>query len=137
MKKYILSVGVIIIFSAYSWSDRSPAVKQSPVVNVTPAVPLTAGKFKDGSYIGPVTDAYYGNVQVKAVISGGKLADVVFLSYPSDRSTSQEINSQAMPLLIQEAVQAQSANVDGVSGATATSDAFVQSLGPALSAALN
>lgn len=95
------------------------------------------GLYADGSFVGSVADAYYGSVQVKAVISGGKIADVQFLQYPSDRSTSRYINGQAMPLLQQEAIQAQSAQVNGVSGATFTSQAFIQSLASALALARN
>jgi uncharacterized protein with FMN-binding domain len=72
---------------------------------------------------------------VRATISGGKLTDVQFLSYPNDRSTSRRINSVAMPYLTQEAIQAQSASVATVSGASDTSAAFRQSLGNALSQA--
>jgi uncharacterized protein with FMN-binding domain len=100
-------------------------------------VPVQTGKYRNGQYIGPVTDAYYGNVQVRATVSGGKIVAVDFLDYPQDRNTSRNINSQAMPYLKQEAIQAQSANVDIISGATATSEAFVISLGSALSQALN
>ena len=95
------------------------------------------GAYTDGSYTGTPTDAYYGTVQVKAVITNGQLADVQFMQYPSDRSTSRYINSQAMPLLTQEAIQAQNANVSGVSGATFTSQAFQQSLASALVLAKN
>lgn len=90
------------------------------------------GQYKDGSYTGSVADAFYGNVQVRVTVAGGKITDVTFLQHPSDRQTSQIINSQAMPMLSQEAIQAQSAQVDGVSGASATSQAFVQSLDSAL-----
>lgn len=98
---------------------------------------MQKGLYADGSYTGSVADAYYGSVQVKAVIRGGKIADVQFLQYPNDRSNSRYINDQAMPLLTQEAIQAQSAQVSGVSGATFTSDAFVQSLTSALALAKN
>ena len=91
--------------------------------------------YKDGTYTGSVADAYYGNVQVQATISGGKITDVTFLQYPNDNGTSMYINSQAMPLLKQEAIAAQSANVDGVSGASETSPAFQQSLASALNQA--
>ncbi len=93
------------------------------------------GLYADGSYTGSAADAYYGTVQVKAVIQGSKITDVVFLQYPNDRSNSISINSQAMPLLTQEAIQAQSAQVDGVSGATFTSGAFKESLAAALALA--
>lgn len=101
----------------------------------TPAPTARAGTYKDGTYTGPATDAFYGLVQVKATIANGKISDVQFLQYPNDRRTSVEINTQAMPYLKQEAIAAQSANVDIVSGATQTSEAFKQSLAGALSQA--
>lgn len=109
----------------------------SAIVTSSP-VPTTnsRGRYKDGTYTGIVADAFYGNVQVQVTISGGKITDVQFLQYPNDRQTSIEINSQAMPYLKQEAITAQSANVQGVSGATATSGAFVQSLDSALQQAI-
>jgi uncharacterized protein with FMN-binding domain len=76
-------------------------------------------------------------VQVQATIQGGKLTDVQFLEYPTDRRTSQEINNIAVPYLQQEALQAQSARVDIVSGATLTSEAFMMSLQNALDSAKN
>ena len=94
-------------------------------------------RYTDGTYTGSVADAFYGLVQVQASVSGGKLTDVTFLQYPSDRSTSRFINSQAMPMLTQEAIVAQSADVSGVSGATETSGAFRTSLAVALAAAKN
>ncbi len=80
-------------------------------------------------------DAYYGMVQVEAIVQGGKLTDVKFLQYPNSHSTSVYINEQAMPYLTQEAVAAQSANVNIISGATFTSEGFQQSLASALSQA--
>jgi uncharacterized protein with FMN-binding domain len=111
-----------------------PAPTPPPVP--TPA-PKPTGQYIDGSYTGSPADAYYGTVQIQAVVSGGKLVTVNFLQYPSDRRTSQYINGQAMPMLQSEAIQAQSANVSGVSGATDTSQAFIQSLSSALSQAKN
>jgi uncharacterized protein with FMN-binding domain len=95
------------------------------------------GQYKNGTYTGSVADAYYGNIQVQAVISGGKLSDVVILQYPSDRNRSIAINTQAMPYLKSEAIQAQSANVNIISGASDSSSAFIQSLGDALAQAVN
>jgi uncharacterized protein with FMN-binding domain len=71
-------------------------------------------------------------VQVEAIISNGQLTDFKILDYPSDRSTSRRISQIAIPYLMQEAVQAQSASVDLISGATYTSEAFIQSLQSAL-----
>ena len=91
--------------------------------------------YKDGTFTGITEDAYYGNVQVKTVISGGKITDVQFLNYPHDAARSLAINTFATPNLRQEAIQAQSASVDVVSGATDTSNAFMQSLVSALTQA--
>lgn len=115
-------------------STPAPAPKPTPTPVPTPA-PKPTGQYVDGTYTGPSVNAYYGYVQVQAVISSGRISNVTFLSYPSDRNTSRWINSQAMPLLTQEAVQVQNANVDGVSGASDTSAAFKQSLASALSQA--
>jgi uncharacterized protein with FMN-binding domain len=104
-----------------------------PSPTATPA-PVT-GQYKDGQYIGPRVDAFYGFVKVQADIQNGQIADVKFLEFPSDRRTSQRINAVAVPYLTNEAIQAQSANVDIISGATLTSEAFAQSLQAALQSA--
>jgi uncharacterized protein with FMN-binding domain len=95
----------------------------------------SASAYKDGTYTGTSFDAYYGNVQVKAVISGGKITDVVFLSYPKSHGESVQINNRAMPKLKAEAISAQSSKVNAVSGATLTSQAFIKSLASALTQA--
>ncbi len=107
-----------------------PPTPTTPPPTNTPAV--ASGQYKDGTYTGPQVDAFYGIVQVQAVIQNGKIATVQFLQYPNDRMTSVRINNVAVPYLQQEALQAQSANVDLISGATLTSEGFVQSLQPAL-----
>jgi uncharacterized protein with FMN-binding domain len=87
-----------------------------------------SSKLADGTYQGPLAEAYYGTVQVQAIVQNGQIASVRVLKYPADRNTSRYINSQALPILEQEAIQAQSGQVDIVSGATLTSEAFSQSL---------
>jgi uncharacterized protein with FMN-binding domain len=74
-------------------------------------------------------------MQVKATISSGRLTDVTFLQYPNHGGHTQEISDQAMPILAQEAIKNQSANVDAVTGATQTVEAFEQSLSSALAQA--
>ncbi len=91
-----------------------------------------AGGYRDGLYVGTPEDAYYGIVQVQANVQGGQLVSVKVLRFPNDRSTSRYINSQAIPILQQEAIAAQIGQVDVVSGATLTSEAFIQSLANAL-----
>lgn len=87
--------------------------------------------------MGSTEDAFYGNVQVKAIIQNGKIVDVQFLNYPQDRNHSVEINTVAMPILKSETIQAQNAKVDVVSGATQTSLAYMRSLQTALNGAKN
>lgn len=137
--------GLIAIAGIYAYSQYSnnPRIAlntpiQAPVTATTTRSKSSAtasGAYADGSYTGNVVDAYYGPVQVEAVIRNGQLTDVKFLQYPNSHSASVYINQQAMPYLTQEAIQAQSASVNGVSGATFTSQAFVQSLSSALSQA--
>ncbi|MFA6300965.1 MAG: FMN-binding protein [Candidatus Paceibacterota bacterium] len=116
---------------------RPPTQNNSaPSTPVPPPPVVDIGKYKNGSYTGTAVDAYYGNVQVKAVIAGGKITDVQFLDYPQDRQNSVRINSYAMPRLTSEAISIQDSNVDTVSGASFTSAAFRESLSSALSQAM-
>jgi uncharacterized protein with FMN-binding domain len=120
-----------------------PAPQQAPTKRLaTPAPSATVstasagqGQYKNGTYTGPTVNAFYGFVQVKVSIQNGKIANVQFVKYPNDRRTSVRINSVAMPYLQTEAIQAQSANVDVISGATLTSEAFMESLQSALDSA--
>lgn len=138
MWKFLLSLVTVLVFVVYILESRKPqqsiTTPSAGIVSLTPS-PQAALSLKDGSYTGDVTDAYYGNVQIRATISSGKITNVEFLQYPNDRSTSVAINSQAMPLLKQEAISAQTAQVDIVTGATQTSMAFKASLQSALNQA--
>ena len=113
---------------------QAPArvIKAGMKSSVTSGTKPIAYGFADGTYTGPVTDAYYGLIQIQALIRGGRLIVLKVLRYPSDRRTSIIINRQALPMLRDEAISAQSADVDIISGATLTSRAFIQSLGGAL-----
>src|ERR1700731_1743876 len=81
-----------------SASTSTPGATDTPGVTVTPGATTAPGAlYKDGSYTGSVDDAQWGVVQVKAVITNGKITDVQFLQFPSDRSRSVYINSVADP----------------------------------------
>lgn len=164
MKKYLLSFFLIIAFAFYvvlnnqSSMDVAPAngpvavntntgggtsanapaeptPAPTPTPIPTPAPAAQTGLYKDGSYTGSVADAYFGKLQVKAVVQNRKLSDVQILQYPSDQGTSRRINNNALPQLVREALGAQNANVNVVSGATQSSEAFQQSLAAALAQA--
>ncbi len=123
--------------SSGTGASSSAAGGASSVQNAPTTGAPTLATYKNGTFDGQPIDAYYGLVQVQVTIQNGAIQNVTFLQYPSDRRTSQMINSQAMPWLTQEAIQAQSANVDIISGATLTSEGFQMSLQSALQAARN
>jgi uncharacterized protein with FMN-binding domain len=84
---------------------------------------------------GDTIQTRWGPVQVKITVKSGKLTEVTAMQYPTDNPRDQEINSFALPRLRSEALQAQSADIDTVSGATYTSDGYRQSLQSALDSA--
>jgi uncharacterized protein with FMN-binding domain len=88
----------------------------------------TAAKTVDGDPFG----TRYGDVQVQITVSSGKITDVTVLQVPWNDRHDQMINSQAVPIYNDEAVQAQSANIDVVSGATVTWEGYTQSLQSAI-----
>lgn len=139
MKKTALAVLAVAAAGAYAWSQSGHGIAALPFTTTgTTAASTTAGSarsYTDGTYTGPVTNAYYGNMQIQAVVAGGKLSGIRVLQYPDTHGASIAINSQALPMLQSEVIAAQTANVDIVSGATLSSEAFMRSLNGALSKA--
>jgi len=149
MKKYvvgiIVAIGIVglVVLSRFkpksstpsSSSNNStapgPASTASTTTSTTTDAGSTAPTYKDGSYTGTAIDNGYGIVQVEAIVSAGKLTDVKFLQMPSGGHSSQ-VAAMAEPALLNEALTAQTANVNIVSGATQDSQAFQQSLQAAL-----
>ncbi len=86
----------------------------------------------DGTYTGDAVMTRYGAVQVEITVSGGRIAESTVTQVPWSDHKDQEINSYAVPILNDETVQAQSAGIDMVSGATYTSDGYIQSLQSAI-----
>jgi len=115
------------VANAWAGTTASP-VKKKPKKKkkVVAVVPRTIQ--------GPAVDMRWGPVQVTIVVKGKVLTDVQATA-PTERSRSAFINNQAIPVLRQEALQAKSANIDLLSGATMTSEAFAQSLQAALTQA--
>ncbi|WP_345714715.1 FMN-binding protein [Angustibacter luteus] len=83
-------------------------------------------------YTGDSVDTRWGPVQVAITVSGGKITKADAVVYPTENPRDQEINSYAVPQLNSEAVQSQSGSIDAVSGATVTSDGYIQSLQSAI-----
>jgi uncharacterized protein with FMN-binding domain len=81
---------------------------------------------------GSVASTRWGPVQVELTVANGSITDVSVVQYPNNNGRDQEINARALPVLIQETLDAQNANIDMVSGATVTSDGYLESLQSAL-----
>ena len=96
-----------------------------------PSAPRTSSA-GNRSIVGDAIQTPYGVVQIKLTMSGNKIAQVSYVQLTAFDERSQQINTAAAPILLQETLSAQSANIDSVSGATFTSDGYVQSLQSAL-----
>lgn len=90
---------------------------------------------KDGTFTGSVASTQFGNVQVSVTIADGKITDVAALQLTDREQRSVEISNNAAPLLEAEVLQAQSASVSSISGATYTSEGYLTSLQAALDTA--
>jgi uncharacterized protein with FMN-binding domain len=87
---------------------------------------------RSGTYTGTDFQTPFGPVQVQVTLGNGRITAVQALHYPSSDPHSSAISQYAIPRLVQATLQAQSAQVDTVSGATFTSQAFMQSVQSAL-----
>lgn len=136
-KKPTLQAGVTVSSGQAVVSSDPPTSKGSSSSSSTgskasgakPAQPRT-GRV-DGAPVGTP----YGTVQVRIRFSGKKITDVRALHLTDSSGTSVAISSEAAPILRDEALSAQSAQIDVVSGATYTSEAYQQSLQSAIDAA--
>ena len=105
-----------------------PPAARRPVTGTTPTTHAGAVRTIDGDPF----DNPYGTVQVRVTLRGNRITDVTPLQMPVDRQYSAELSQQAAPLLLQEALQAQSAQIDILGGASYTSESYAQSLQSAL-----
>jgi uncharacterized protein with FMN-binding domain len=110
------------------------AAAPPPATSQPPALTNASG-YQDGTYTGTEINIRWGYVKVQTTIQGGQITNVQVVEYPTERRTSARINSIAVPDLQQEAMQAQSANVNIITGATLTSEGFQISLQAALTQA--
>jgi len=154
MRRVILAIvataaGLILLLSFKTHGSTGLASTQSPVI-VTPATAASSGSGsgKAGSsssssgsaassaaaktVAGGEVQTIYGPIQVTITVKGGKITAVSVPVYPNGTMRDMQINSFALPQLVQETVAANSASIDGVSGATYTSQGYVSSLQSAL-----
>ncbi|MGW0838062.1 FMN-binding protein [Streptomyces prunicolor] len=115
----------------------TPAIAVAPAPASSNSATGAGGSTATGTktVTGDTAQTQWGPVQVKITVKSGKLTDVTVLQSPSENPRDEEINSYALPELKREALAAQSASIDTVSGATYTSDGYRQSLQSALDSA--
>ena len=98
----------------------------------TPRSTTTTSPNPGATVDGPVATNEWGDVQVRVTLSGRRIIDVQALRLPHDNSHSAALSREAAPILRREALEAQSSQIDVVSGATLTSESYVESLQGAL-----
>jgi uncharacterized protein with FMN-binding domain len=84
------------------------------------------------SAVGSDIEYQYGDIELKVTMTAGKITDVTVVAEDITDPHSQQIDEYALPELRSQALQAQSADIDGVSGASYTSAAYEQSLQSAI-----
>jgi uncharacterized protein with FMN-binding domain len=160
VKKIVLwsmsTLTVLVLLFGYHTSTSSQASASAESSNVAPAGTAT-GSSSSGAATGTTTapsdgstssssgssaaastvtgnaaSTRWGPVQVQLTVQGGTITDVSVVEYPNNNGKDQQINARALPVLVQETLKAQSAGIDMVSGATVTSDGYVESLQSAL-----
>ena len=140
------TVAALVLLFSYRTSTNSVETTSVAVHATTPATTPTAPNPSTSTsasssaagtktYTGGVASTRWGDVQVAITVTNGKITDVQVPVYPQENGRDQQINAFALPVLRQETLDAQSATIDTVSGATVTSEGYLQSLQAALDAA--
>jgi uncharacterized protein with FMN-binding domain len=114
--------------AAPTTSGATQSATAAPATTQTTA-PVTTG-VKDGTYTGPSVNVNYGNVQVMITVSNGRITDAVAVKAPKGKN--DRYTNMAVPILKAQTLQAQSANIQGASGASYTSYGWFKSLQGAL-----
>ncbi len=138
IKNLILPVVIVVAIAGYvAYRQFAGNPTPAPVTNNNPSNqptnqnPTQTG-YKDGQYTGAVASTVYGDDQVKVTISGGKITNIEMVKTPTGPGHTAQLVASSFPILISEAIVAQSAKVNVVSGATQNSEGFSQSLSSAL-----
>jgi uncharacterized protein with FMN-binding domain len=139
MKKIALwlmsTLSALVLMFGYHTSTSSTAAAAGGTSSLAVPVAGTTGTSSTATsttVTGTVADTRWGPVQVRLTVVNKKVTDVSVVQYPNSNSKDQEINANALPILIQETLKAQSATIDMVSGATYTSTGYLTSLQSAL-----
>ena len=132
----LTTVSTVVLLFGYRTSTSSalPAAGTSAATlgTASGSAPATGTKTTTSTYTGTLTgttaSTRWGPVQVRATVANGTITAIDVIAQPSGNHKDEEINADAVPTLVQETLQAQSAKIDMVSGATVTSEGYVASL---------
>ena len=128
---------VVLLFGYHTSTNKTSSAATVPstsgqTTTTSPNASSGSGSSDIKTYTGSVAQTRWGPVQVKITVQSGKITKVTVLQQPNGNPKDAEINSYALPILINETTHTQSADIDMVSGATVTSQGYVQSLQAAL-----
>ena len=123
-------LGAVLMITPPNLSKTAPIAVDTAAPTVAPAKPVGG---VTGSFTGSVANPRYGPVQVKITVENGKIIDAQAVQAPS--GSNDRYTQKAVPVLRQQTIAIQSANVQGVSGASFTSYGWYQSLASAISKA--
>ncbi len=129
----VLAATVVGTAGVMAFHPHTPAV-QPATATTTTATTTTPPKTASGARTatGAAVDTQYGAAQVRVTVKSGKITDIQALQLQGNDPRSLQISSSAEPILKQEALAKQSADIDAVSGASFTSASYTQSLQSAL-----
>jgi uncharacterized protein with FMN-binding domain len=131
---------VVLLFGYRTSTSGALPTAQTPVVGSQPGSSPggsgsttntgggSTGADQSSTITGSVVQTRWGPVQVQITTANGSLTGVAVVQYPAGNQVDDQINSYALPILVDETLQAQSAQIDMVSGATVTSDGYLRSL---------
>jgi uncharacterized protein with FMN-binding domain len=142
MKRAILAIagtvsGLVLLlgFKTHPAGQAAGGVTDTSTGTTTgpsPSAASSAGSSGTRTVQGSTIDTRWGPVQLQVTLTDRKITKVTALQLPDGNQRDREINDFAVPQLTQEALSAQSARIDAVSGATYTSDGYIRSLQSAL-----
>ena len=130
--KFLKTVAVCGIGAAASFIPTGLSIANATTTKTTKTKVIKTKVKKSGTFLGSSTMTPFGAVQVSVTVKSGKITKVTSPVYPVGTFRDQQINAQAIPMLEQEVLHVQSSNIQGIGGASFTSEGFYISLVSAL-----
>jgi uncharacterized protein with FMN-binding domain len=128
---FMSTLTVVTLLFGYHTSTSSEPV--TSVLAAPAGGASSANGAASGSTVtGPSVSTRWGPVRVQLTVANGTITGVTVVDYPTENGKDRAINARAVPILVQATLDARSADIDMVSGATVTSEGYLESLQAAL-----